>query len=142
MKKKFIWDNTMSVGNGLIDSQHKKLIELANLTMQIDLTHLNKDDFKKLFLELANYTQTHFKDEEKWMKEINYPEIEKHIGIHEQIIEKLNNSLKKSNSLEDLYKNLYDLLNEWVVLHIKEEDMNVKLWCEKKGLILSLEKIS
>jgi hemerythrin len=44
MPIKFVWDNNYSVGNEVIDSQHRCLFDLGNEIQSIQLSEVTKND--------------------------------------------------------------------------------------------------
>lgn len=80
--EKVEWKLEMSVGNELLDNQHKKILgkieELREeLLVRINLGHIKKtvDFFEKYFME-------HLSSEEKYMAKHNYPELKHHKKLH------------------------------------------------------------
>ncbi|RDU72263.1 hemerythrin-like metal-binding domain-containing protein, partial [Helicobacter aurati] len=61
------WDDKYSVGNYLIDEQHKKLFELANMAGNMIGKQTDPAEIKKMLAALFEYMKTHFRDEETYM---------------------------------------------------------------------------
>ena len=59
-----IWGHTYSIGNDLVDNQHKKLMELINTLHRIESGE-SDEDINDVLNELVNYTVYHFKSEEE-----------------------------------------------------------------------------
>lgn len=150
--KKIIWRNLMSVDGGIIDEDHKILIDYINefLSMSNYYNHCsedfrqcdelatppcgqeiscNKKNFEILSL-LKFYTHSHFKREEELQIKIGFPQQN---CQHKSLIAKLDNmieKLEKSNdSSEDFKKTLIGLgsfFNTWLIEHILTEDLKMK----------------
>ena len=79
------WDDSYSVNNADIDAQHKKWIEIHNKLDHILLNGSNNEvsnavvDTIQAMQEYVNY---HFRQEEQYMKEINYPDLVAHRRLH------------------------------------------------------------
>jgi len=136
--EKIIWNNSYSVGNEKIDSQHKQIIKMIN-TLLDDYNHLDASSEKlhDLLDSMTNYFRNHFKEEEKFLEEIGYPETEGHQMLHMHYIDKtvdLNFEimLKKDNVSNEMMQ----FLLHWWTNHILIEDMKYKdfLSKAKKGL--------
>jgi len=139
-KKKFIWDESMSVGHGLIDSQHKKLFDIANELLELAPTVSNKNGYKKIILFLIDYIKTHFNSEENWMEEIQYPWLDTHKLNHLEIVEKVNNAVKTAKNLEELHNNLIAFMSFLVLDHIKNQDLQIKFWCQQSEMVFDIKK--
>ena len=78
------FDDNLITGNKTIDTQHKELIE----RIQNFVTACQNGDSKlkaiKMLDYLDEYTNFHFKEEEKLQQNAGYPEYEKHHEKHEE----------------------------------------------------------
>ena len=78
------FDDNLITGNKTIDTQHKELIE----RIQNFVTACQNGDSKlkaiKMLDYLDEYTNFHFKEEEKLQENAGYPEYEKHHEKHEE----------------------------------------------------------
>ena len=72
------WSNEYSVHNFMIDEQHKKLFELANMADNMIGKQTDPVEIKKILVALFEYMRTHFHDEEVYMENIQYPSLELH----------------------------------------------------------------
>ena len=89
MKKKLIvWDKYYSVGIEIIDNQHKKLIDMINDLYASFITGEAQEKAPGIVDQMLNYTDYHFKTEEKFFDEHNYPETDKHKEIHQSFVDK------------------------------------------------------
>jgi hemerythrin len=130
LKKNFGWKEIYSVGNVEIDKEHKKLFDIAqDAFTQVEETQRNAK-IKEVLTELYTYMKTHFKHEEKFMKEMNYPAIEKHKVLHHNIIEKINTFIKQLPNMEEsiFEKELAKIIDIALVHHIIQEDRKIIAW--------------
>lgn len=80
------WRKKMSVGNSIIDDQHRYLICLMNtieLTLNIDQ---HKDILKTTIDHLVEYTEYHFKQEERIQYKMNFHNAYEHKQQHQNIM--------------------------------------------------------
>lgn len=81
-----VWREQMSVGNNLIDKEHRYLIDQINA---VELA-LNSTDNHDILVETLNhlveYTRTHFDHEEQIQVKIRYPDYAKHKQEHQKIM--------------------------------------------------------
>jgi hemerythrin len=124
------------ISNDLIDNQHKKLFEIANEA--IEYHHSDKLDAKEkkskvkaTLHSLSEYLKTHLKDEEKFMKEIDYPAYAEHKKLHTNIVKTMNDLLQTSKSFDELEKGLIYILNTVFTKHILEKDILIQKWYER-----------
>ena len=125
----FLWDDSLSVGIDIIDSQHKYLINIAN------------DLYSKMILNdgagahaimpalklLMDYTEIHFSQEEKIMQDCNYPNLQSHKLIHLEFVEKLNyfRQCIKEYPLV-ISQEIVFFLRDWLIKHIQGEDTRIR----------------
>jgi hemerythrin len=117
MDKRFIWDEKYSVDNETIDEQHQKLFEIGNRLFESDL-----NGSAKIVMELFKYTEYHFRAEETIMRDFNNPNLDSHIIIHDNLLDKLcdiaDNGIKADYDLFKLKLFFYD----WLTVHVLKED--------------------
>lgn len=121
------WTEKFSVGNGDIDNQHQKWIEIHN-ELHDTLLQGKREDVKmatiKTLEAMKAYVKKHFSFEENYMQTIEYSEIASHIRIHRsfegQIADYLN-QIKQGELI--LNTEIIKVLKDWLVLHILNEDM-------------------
>ena len=130
LKRNFGWKEIYSVGNVEIDKEHKKLFDIAqDAFTQVEETQRNSK-IKEVLTELYTYMKTHFKHEEKFMQEINYPLIQEHKVLHHNIIEKINTFIKQLPNMEEsiFEKELAKIIDIALVHHIIQEDRKIIAW--------------
>lgn len=134
MAKHISWDDSFKVGHPMIDSQHKRLFEIAdelyNLTQS---SHDRKDSDTTLVLQdCAKYVNFHFSCEEKLMQDSKYEELEEHMNQHKAFttyVATLMSDFSRGVKI-DLDK-LYDFVAEWLVQHISTEDKKLASYVAK-----------
>lgn len=119
------WDDKYSTGNEEIDHQHMQLFEMMNQC----ISEKSHSPLKYLALarEMLAYCQIHFKSEEQFMYEINYPFIEDHIREHKDItdaVEKLTVNLYKNKEIDSA--RIDKFVFSWVVQHVIKKDGDFK----------------
>lgn len=123
------WDNDLSVGNALIDSDHKNLLVVVN-RVEHDIRSRDRAAFSKSFALLDFYMQVHFRNEEKIAGAVNFPFNHNKIE-HLQILHEMNNIkniLDAANGIwPDHMVEMYShYLSDWMCNHIINEDMLLK----------------
>jgi hemerythrin len=130
LKKNFGWKDIYSVNNPNIDFEHKQLFDIAQEAFIEVEPNLKPKKIKEVLTKLYSYMKTHFKHEEEYMMQINYPQIEEHRKLHHEIINTINNFVKSLPSLnEDVFeKELARIIDIALVHHIIIEDRKTSAW--------------
>ncbi len=129
----YVFSNEYLTGIELIDKEHRQLFALVN-----DVHNLIHDEFifdkydeiVRILTELRNYTEMHFHDEETYMEQIHYPELDAQRRAHNAFIEKLVDI--NFAELEDMDDNqqeylqgILDFLAKWLINHILKMDKKI-----------------
>ena len=127
LRKSFGWKDLYTVGNKIIDEEHKQLFDIAKEAFLEVEDKNRKDKIKTILTDLYDYMFTHFKHEEEYMKSIDYPLYEEHLSLHRDIISTLNDFVKKlPNFNTELFeKELARLIDIVLVQHIIQEDRKI-----------------
>ncbi len=129
------WDESMSVGVAVLDSQHMKIAEIINQLHEAMLKESEKEVLGGIFSELVTYTVYHFGAEEKFFQEYYYPEAQSHILEHTQLTQKATElkagfeSDKMLISVETMY-----FLKDWLNHHIMETDKKYGPFLNARGV--------
>lgn len=123
---KFAWEDSLLLGVSEMDSEHKELIEKANVLFEA-LGDPSKSS--EVILDtldyLAIYVVKHFNSEEKLQKQYNYPGYKEHHQIHEDFKQEVALLVKdiKDNGLSITKKIAVNkMLIKWLQNHIGVED--------------------
>ena len=115
------WTWDLELGIPVIDTQHKRITEFINELDNACQTG-NIDETNHVMEGLLNYTITHFEFEESLQEKAGYPFLKAHRRIHEIFMKKIAELRARANSGENVAPELLNLLNGWLVSHIKGED--------------------
>jgi hemerythrin len=123
-----VWTPNLSVGVENIDEQHKIWFEKANALFEAGMQHKAKDYMNTMLGFLDEYTKQHFRDEEAYMKKINYPELDAQKKAHASFI---NDLAKLKSEYDESGGNIMVILNankmviNWLTNHIKSMDKKI-----------------
>ncbi len=120
-----VWKSEYSIGHFQTDNEHKELISLANKVIHFSDTGEDIHKIRGALKALLQYTKIHFRNEEKYMKRLGYPEIEHHKTCHAELITRLNDVIAKNSDMNDLVHGLKRLMVVWVIEHIINEDLKI-----------------
>ena len=127
---KLVWTTQLSVGNAVIDSDHKDLINQVN-----DLVHAiemrNSSDIAHAFNHLEHNLCLHFANEKKIARAIgfdfSYHELVQQYGLNELQFLKGLLSSKKCLWFDEAIEHFTDFLESWIFdCHINSLDMRMK----------------
>lgn len=119
-----LWQDSFSVGDEIMDNQHKKMIKMLNVMID------NKDKSAETGLlwdmvnEMTQYAENHFRDEEDYMAQIGFDDLENHKLEHDGFRERVSEfSLELFIESETIQEEILVFLCKWLVEHILESDM-------------------
>lgn len=122
------WKKLYTVHNEKLDSQHKKMFDLAHKVYSLDAETTTKESMRELLKEFYSYMQEHFKQEESFMASFKYPKLEAHKKQHEAIIDEMNTIVKTSLSFKQMRASIQRSVQIWLVDYIMEHDMQYRVW--------------
>jgi len=125
------WTSDLSVGVEHIDAQHKIWFEKADQLFQAGKSGKAKETISQIFDFLEDYTKFHFKDEEEYMEQIKYPDLDKQINAHRNFERKLANLKKEyqeSGYNIALIINANKMIVDWLTQHISTMDKQIGVY--------------
>ena len=121
----------MSIDSGgPIDQDHQHLFALFN-KIEHDFTKFNKQTMLKDLSNLDYYCVYHFAQEEGIMRQIGFPDIDKHIERHQKIRQTVLDIIQvfskdiNENKLEEVHGNMIMLMRSWIMGHNISLDMQL-----------------
>jgi len=78
------WNTEMSIGNNNIDKDHKTLIEVYNDLVDLMALNNSREKFAVILSKMTDYTLKHFKKEEAYMEQFNFPDLKEHREYHNE----------------------------------------------------------
>jgi hemerythrin-like metal-binding protein len=131
----FPWSDTFSVQIGIIDMQHKNLVNIVNELHLSMVTGHGREHLGKILANLIKYTQVHFKTEENLMFSHQYPEYVKHKAEHDNLTATaLDLQGKFQRSEVGLTIEVMDFLKDWLTKHIMGSDKKYGPFLNSKGV--------
>lgn len=129
----FAFTDKYKTGIELVDDEHRRLFEIIDQTYTLihdDFAHDKYDQIMHLLEQLKDYTEFHFRDEEKLMERIGYPDINSQKKAHSAFIEKLVDiDIHDLDAMDDNQQQyLLDLVNflvTWLSNHILGADKKI-----------------
>ena len=129
------WKDSLSVQVGEIDGQHQKLIGMINDLNEAMKQGKGKTVVGEVIDGLINYTDTHFKTEERYFDRFGYPQTEAHKKEHANFVEKV---LDFRTGMESgklgLSIEVMNFLSSWLTHHITVVDKQYTQFFNDHGL--------
>lgn len=124
------WREQLSVGNNIIDEDHKYLIEIIN---RVEVCLAKKDMYalKAELQRLHDYSLLHFDREEKIANAVGYQQTPGLHQSHQALMEKLGKMQSDFVNAEqtwspELTQGFADFLRNWLIDHVIKEDLLMK----------------
>lgn len=122
------WAEELSVGNEVIDSEHKKLMELAS-----DIAYAGQAMDSLVLLRAIKRFRScincHFINEEQFAQVLNFP-FSMHKVAHQNMLAELSlttRELENGMEITQVFAERYaQFLRDWLIKHIAEDDMQMK----------------
>lgn len=130
------WTPDLSVGVKHIDDQHKIWFEKANGLFEAGKAQKAKEYINSMIDFLDEYTQQHFRDEEAYMEEIGYPEIDVQRKAHASFVEKLaklKSDYNKTGGNILVIINANQMIIDWLTNHIRKMDKKIGEYVKTLG---------
>ena len=124
----FEWNDSYSVGNAVVDDQHRKLVEMINDLDQAFSVGQETAAINNLYGKLANYAQLHFKTEEEMMLAGHCDEshFRRHKGEHHDFVQMVSNMHEALDTADTQVADaILDYLIKWLMHHIMGEDKDM-----------------
>jgi len=119
------WQDSLAIGVMEIDIQHKLLFDKVNAFLVACNTGTSIDEVNRLFWFLEAYAMTHFREEERLMQDLVYPDFlkhrEKHVAFANDVAA-LKERLRQEGATPALAASAKVFISEWLYEHISKMD--------------------
>lgn len=131
---KIQWQTMFETKVPSIDMQHKRLVAMINqLEDAIDSGKgVVNEEIGSVLVQLVEYTQYHFSEEENIQREIGFSEAVRHAEYHRMFVEEIKETLMRLKGGGSI--NVYELMNflrDWLLNHILTEDRKIGIEYQK-----------
>ncbi|MCF7848480.1 MAG: bacteriohemerythrin [Kiritimatiellales bacterium] len=123
--EKIEWNDDLSIGDELIDEQHKALIKRLNDVARAMEEQQGEREITRTLEFLSDYTCFHFAAEEKQMELAGYPGLEIQKRNHSEFLKtlkNLENDFYEEGATRPLAESINTFLFNWLTKHIKGLD--------------------
>ena len=123
-----VWTESLAVGHGLIDVQHRELFQRYNNLLQACREGRGREELAPALDFLNEYVVTHFAEEERFMWITAFPESEEHKQQHREFCAKINDlrrELQEQGATVALTTAISHTLLNWLLWHVRQTDVKL-----------------
>ncbi|HLO77753.1 MAG TPA: bacteriohemerythrin [Magnetospirillum sp.] len=127
-----VWNEAYGVGNAMLDSDHRILINLLNQLHDATETGQSHAVVGTVINVLVEYAEHHFRREEGLMAAAGYPDLAAHRQCHRQLEAQVRAIRDRWSSGERgaLDDEVMGMLKKWLTDHILGADKSYRPWIE------------
>lgn len=130
----FDWADDMVIDGGAIDTDHRRLVDLVNALHTATTEGRGREVVEGIMKELLEYTTAHLRREEAQMASVGFPHLERHKIGHDHFVAQLAELQKKYEAGSiTVAAQLSTVLRDWLSLHIRRSDKELKSYVGKSG---------
>jgi hemerythrin len=125
-----VWREQLSVGNDVIDADHRHLIDIIN-QVELSLSAKNRNELSAALDNLSGYAAVHFAREEKIADAAGYQQVPHLSEAHKELIRELDQAKAEFGQMGqgwsvELGDRFVKLLRAWLIDHVVKEDLLMK----------------
>lgn len=121
----FHWKDELSVGFGKIDEQHKELFRRYNSLLEACREGKGREAIMPVLDFMIEYVTTHFAEEERFMQETGYPQMQDHVKAHRELfryVSEVHDELQEKGATVGVITSINHTLFNWLLRHVKQTD--------------------
>ncbi len=119
---KIEWSEEFEIGIHVIDVQHRRIVDYINQLHDVVRREADRSIIGEVIDNLVDYTNSHFAFEEALMEEVGYDALCLHQSTHNAFTNRIETMKARFNNHEDIAAELAELLQGWLIKHIKHDD--------------------
>ncbi len=129
------WDASFATGVEKFDNAHKVLFKMVNDLHDAMQQKRSKDAIGQILNGLADYTVSHFAEEERDFAKTRYPDEAQHKQIHKKLVDQVVDLQAKFRAGENVMsQDIISFLQDWLINHIKGTDKKYGPHLNKNGV--------
>ncbi len=130
------WTDKLSVGVGVLDEDHKKLVGMLNELYDAMQAGQGRDSLGRILGGLVQYTKFHFAREEKFFAQTGYPAAAPHKAEHDALTRQVLEVQQKyaAGASATLSLDVMQFLKTWLINHIQGSDQKYRPHLNAKGI--------
>lgn len=130
------WENRFSVNVSIIDEEHKNFLLIINKVIAAKQESNKHEQISDALNEMTGYALSHFKSEERYMLEHDYPEYQQHKNEHKEFLKTTVDFCQQvMNRESNIIDDLCEFLEQWLAEHIQGTDKKFTECFNKNGFV-------
>jgi len=119
------WKERYNINYKEIDQQHRALLDILNELIALVERGAEAAEVAAIFSQLCGYALTHFTREERYMRAVGYPGLDRQLAEHQGFIQKLLGLNQTYDPADpELLRETRSFLQKWYLDHILRSDMD------------------
>lgn len=118
---KLVWTSDLDTGIGVIDAQHKQIVDFINQLGEAKETG-DRAAINEVIQGMVDYTLSHFAFEETLMEDSGYEFLRGHKKIHDLFVRRVGEYQSRFEAGDDVIDEVHSLLVRWLFNHIRNDD--------------------
>ena len=125
-----VWGKQYSVNVPQMDHQHQHLVNMINELHDAMETGRGKNAVGPIINRMITYTQSHFRDEERFLQSIGFRDLPRQMQEHKVFVAKVTEFKKSFDSgAASLTPKVLGFLQSWLMDHIQHSDAEYGKQC-------------
>lgn len=138
-----VWTERFSIGLKTIDHQHQRLFAMINDLIRNQHAAADSDAIADVVRRMTEYTDYHFKTEERIMMEYGYPDCPVQVREHAAFKTKAAQfCMDCVTGKRGLSAEILDYLQNWLINHILRSDLRFKDFLIRNGFLPNPDALS
>lgn len=117
-----VWTKDLDTGIDVIDTQHKMIVDYIN-QLEVAAKQRDRAAVGGVLVDLTDYTLSHFAFEESLQEDAGYMFAKPHKSVHEVFAKRIARYQERHNNGDNVAEELHNMLVNWLIDHIKRDDM-------------------
>jgi len=119
------WDASLDIGVEAMNEEHKVLIGHMNTVYDKNMAKVPKEELEGSIQALFDYVIKHFADEEAYMASIQFPGLDAHRQLHDNLLTELKRHIEvfANSDATQVSEQFVMFLKLWLTTHIRGIDI-------------------
>lgn len=133
------WEDRFKIGIDSIDKAHEEIFRVINRVHRMVVMGGNVEwTTAEAIKYLKTYTVNHFRDEEEYMRSINFRDYERHKAVHDgmrdRIMPRLHSRLVSMKYSDEAVEMFLRVCEKWLAKHIIGHDREIMRFIDEANL--------
>lgn len=117
------WSSRYETGIEVIDAQHKSLFDAVNRLAKAFRAGTASQQVRESMDFLVHYTEEHFREEERYMRDWGFPGVMAHEAEHTRLMDQVQKLQAKLAAGHPVTIDVAIFLADWLKRHINDSDL-------------------